>query len=960
MEEASRNCRWYSTLALLVLLVAAGLRLYRLPELPVGLHYDEAANGALAGAISSGLKTPIFIPSYTGKEVLFFYWAALLMRFIGANALALRLGAALVGLATVAATAWAVRELLHGRQDANWVALVTAAFVATSFWHLIISRYGFRAVTQPLVQTLTIGALWRGLRRHQRPSSGALRAVPWLLLAGLFCGLTAYTYLAARAFPVPLAFAGLALLISDRGHRRARAGQLAISVASAALTLAPLAHYWLTHPGSFLTRALQVAASDWPEAWAGFRACLGMFFIRGDPYIRFNLPQRPLLDPVTAALFLLGIVALIRFPGSQKRRTTSTGDPLLLATRVFLLVHLPFMLLPSALATGEITPSNLRTAGLLPFVYVFPALSLSEVAKRISRRYTTHKGRPSLPVARCSLIVLLLALLSPITATAYFRDWAPSAALYYASDGDLADIAAHLNRTDLATTTPFVASIHYRHPTVAFLAKDYDRVRWLPGGSTLVFPQDKEAILFFPRSSSNDLAWVESVLPEESRVSAPPGPDGEPAFRIYRVDTSSTDSVDYGGVLAPSRPVNVNLGNAALLLGYDIDGKPRSGGNVGVAVWWRVLNRPNVRDYGPIARLTDQWGSAWGETLPFHYPSEQWTPGERIIDHLRIRVAPGAPPGDYVIRFGLYSGSADITLPVLGADGRYAGTNVGLPIRLDRAVAPPPVGDLGIRVRLDAHVAGLALLGANLNTSSARPGEPLYLTLFWRADDAPLPNYDVHLTVGDTLLTARAPVHGTYPTSRWASGEVVSDRYDPRLPRDMPPGNHRLRLQLVSPSAFGLALDLGIVTVQPIDRTFDAPPISHPQTATLGSGVDLLGYDLSTEVIAPGETLILTLYWRARMEMDESYTVFTHLLAPDGSVAGQRDSYPVNGTYPTSLWLAEEIITDIVEVPIRTDAQPGAHQLQVGMYIAENGARLRIEGTDDDAVAIQTIAVATQ
>ncbi|MCK4316496.1 MAG: hypothetical protein KAX24_12070, partial [Anaerolineae bacterium] len=42
----------YAVALLLVLLVAAGLRLYRLPELPLGLHYDEAANGILAGEIA--------------------------------------------------------------------------------------------------------------------------------------------------------------------------------------------------------------------------------------------------------------------------------------------------------------------------------------------------------------------------------------------------------------------------------------------------------------------------------------------------------------------------------------------------------------------------------------------------------------------------------------------------------------------------------------------------------------------------------------------------------------------------------------------------------------------------------------------------------------------------------------------------------------------------------------------
>ena len=968
----------YIVALLLVLLVAAGLRLYRLPELPLGLHYDEAANGILAGEIARGVKTPVFIPSYTGKEVLFFYWAALWMKLLGVTPLALRLSAALAGLATVAATVWAVRELLHGQRDARWVALLTGAFLATSFWHLVLSRYGFRAVTQPLLQTLTVAALWRGLRlAEERGGRGGLL---WLILAGLFCGMTAHTYLAARAFPIPLAAAFLTLLIADRGHRRARLGQLVLFGTIAALVLAPLAHYWLTHPGSFLTRTQQIAAASWAEVWAGIRTCLGMFFLRGDPYIRFNLPHRPIFDPLTAVLFLLGLtitiwqfVRLLRGAPPRVPRSTSpchlvTLSPCHLASRVFLITYLPIMLLPSALATGDITPSNLRTAGLLPFIYLFPALGLSTLKSQISRHLPLDIGRRTPDIGHCSLFILLIIILTLTTATVYFNHWASSASLYYASDGDLADIAAYLNQADgatestkvLSTTTPYVASIHYRHPTLAFLAEDYGAIRWLTGGRTVVFPAEGEALLIFPRSASDDLAWMESLLVDGSLVTAPPGPDGAPAFHIYHVSPAPG--------LTPTHPLTANLAHAASLLGYDVVGDPRSGESTEVAVWWRVLATPDRGDYGPVARLTDPWGFVWGETQPFHYPSEQWTPGELVADHLSIPVAPGAPPGDYTVRFSLYSASADATLSVLDNAGRYAGATVELPLHLARAVTPPSPDDLGIHTRLNAPLGGLTLLGVNLDTTSARPGERLYLTLFWRTDESPMPDYDVHLGLDDRMLYAGAPVHDTYPTSGWATGEVVVDRYDPRLPRDTPPGEYPLGLRLGDPatdSGRNLTLGLGVVTVQAIDRTFDVPPISHPLTAALGDQVELLGYDLAAEAVAPGDTLTLTLYWRTLTEMDEDYTVFVHLLAPDGSMTGQRDNKPVGGTYPTSLWLAGEVITDIYAIPVRADAVPGAHNLEVGMYIAEIGARLHacgeqsrtIAGDYQDAILLQTITV---
>lgn len=942
VSDTVPGSRWlFIVVLLLVLLVTAGLRLHRLPNLPLGLHYDEAANGILAGEIARGVKIPVFISSYTGKEVSFFYWAALWMKLLGVTPFALRLSAALVGLMTVAVTVWSVYELLRDQRDPAWTGLITAAFLATSFWHLVLSRYGFRAVTQPLLQALTIAPLWRGLR-HRGESAGG---VAWLFLAGLACGLTAYTYLAARAFPVPLAAALLTFLVADRDRRGVHLIRLVIFVSAAALVLAPLASHWLTHPGAFVTRTRQVAAESWVEVWRGISACLRMFFLRGDPYIRFNVPHRPLFAPATAALFLLGLAVVIwRAKGSSSITIHSTSAPLRLASYVFLLVSLPVMSLPSALATGEITPSNLRAVGLLPFIYVFPALGLQVVLQTIRRLSALRLRGPAVePRFLLAASCLLLLIVSGFVGASTYLGWASSAKLYRAADGDLADVAAYLNRTDLTTTTPYVASVHYRHPTMAFLARDYEMIRWLTGGRTLVFPSEGDALSIFPRSTSGHLGWVESMLPEDALVAAPRGPDGAPAFHAYRVGA--------GDDPRPTRPLSADLGKVARLLGYDVVNEPCSGDHAEVAVWWRVVNPADQGDYGPVARLSDHWGFVWGETQPFHYPSEQWTPGEVIVDYLSIPVAHGAPPGDYAVRLGLYSPGADVRLPLL-EDGAYVGTYIELPIHLTRAATPPDPKSLPIDTGLDARIDGLTLLGANLDTTKARPGERIYLTLFWRAEKAPRSDHDVLIDLGHTTLYDDAPVHGTYPTGDWTAGEVVADRYGLRLPLDTEPGGYPLRLRVANKTSH-----LGTVTVRSTDRAFEVPPISHPLSATLGDRVELLGYDLAAESVTPGGRLTLTLYWRALTEMTRDYTVFTHLLSPDGSMIGQKDDMPVRGTYATSLWLPGEVVTDVYEISVSPDAQPDEHRLEVGMYVAETGARLPVEGSVDDAIALQTIAV---
>ncbi len=928
-----------------ILLVAASLRLHRLPELPLGLHYDEAANGILAGEIARGLRRPVFIASYTGKEVLFFYWTALWMRLFGVSAMALRLGSASIGVMTVAVSAWAVYELLRDHPDARWIATGTAALLAISFWHLVLSRYGFRAITQPLLQGLTVAALWRGLRRaeHDWPSS---TVNGWLLLAGLFCGLTAYTYLAARAFPLPLAAALLTRIVAHRGRRRERLVQSGVVIGTAALVLAPLARYWFTHPGSFLIRAQQVAADNWSEVWSGMIACLRMLFVEGDPYVRFNLPGRPLFGPVVAGLFLLGLGIGLWHLNHLLRSSDAPHRPLSLAAWVFLLTSLPIMLLPSALATGEITPSNLRVVGLLPFIYVYPALGLWAIVALVRRLGSWRP--PSIHFLFPIVYLLLLCVEGAKVAPTYLA-WASSPALYDAADGDLVDIARYLNREDPLTspssTTTYVASRHYRHPTLAFLAEDYDAVRWLTAGRTLVFPSEGDALLLFPRSASEDVNWVRSMLPKETRLETPPAPDGAPAFYVYRAAMPEAPQ--------PQQEQSVTFGQAVRLTGYTVTNQPRSGEEVEIAVWWKVTGTADQPDYRAVARLADPWGSIWGEKQPLHYPSEQWTEGELIVDHLAIPITPGAPPGDYTVRFGLYAPGADTRLPVLDDSGAYAGLYAELPVHVGRAKEPVAVGELDLDQHLDLSLDGLTLVGTRLGTRMARPGESLNLTLFWRAEETTRPRHQLSLQLGDRVLYQGDPVHGTYPFSEWERGELVADRYLSRLPLAMPPGEYPLTLCVEDQTT----LDLSQITVEATDRTFDVPDIPNPLTVTLGHRVELLGYAISSEVVAPGETLALTLTWRALTEMRTDYTVFTHLKGPNGAMAGQRDRQPVRGSYPTSLWAEREVVTDVYGIPVSAAAMPGEHRLEVGMYVAETGTRLSIEKTTDNAIVLQTVSV---
>jgi len=158
-----------------------------------------------------------------------------------------------------------------------------------------------------------------------------------------------------------------------------------------------------------------------------------------------------------------------------------------------------------------------------------------------------------------------------------------------------------------------------------------------------------------------------------------------------------------------------------------------------------------------------------------------------------------------------------------------------------------------------------------------------------------------------------------------------------KRPGRLPAGDYRLQI--------GGGPEVGQVRVEDVPRAFAAPAPAHPQSATLGEVgksplVRFLGYDLTPASLRPGETVRLGLYWRAESEADDDYTVFTHLVGPDGRIYAQRDNPPAGGSRPTSGWLAGEVIDDRYELRLDDRAPAGTYKLEVGMYRPDTGARL--------------------
>jgi hypothetical protein len=108
--------------------------------------------------------------------------------------------------------------------------------------------------------------------------------------------------------------------------------------------------------------------------------------------------------------------------------------------------------------------------------------------------------------------------------------------------------------------------------------------------------------------------------------------------------------------------------------------------------------------------------------------------------------------------------------------------------------APLPEGAINFAGRI-------ALLDVAVDAAQLQPGGQLPVTLTWQGLAQMEADYTVFVQVLDAAdrLVGQVdawPVQGTFPTSQWTPGEVVSDPYLVQLDADLPPGDYRLHVGL--------------------------------------------------------------------------------------------------------------------------------------------------------------------
>jgi hypothetical protein len=124
--------------------------------------------------------------------------------------------------------------------------------------------------------------------------------------------------------------------------------------------------------------------------------------------------------------------------------------------------------------------------------------------------------------------------------------------------------------------------------------------------------------------------------------------------------------------------------------------------------------------------------------------------------------------------------------------------------------------------------------------------------------------------------------------------------------------------------------------------------LAQPQDILFSNNTDsirLTGFEITA--LTPSQ-LDFRLAWHSEQKPHADYTIFAQLLASDGRLVASFDRPPLDGAYPTTIWLPNQTILDPRYIPL-AEVPPGDYTLIVGLYDSASGRRLVTTGGDDFA-----------
>ncbi len=902
-----RRIRRQEAALLLILLLAFGLRVYRLGALAI--WWDESLSVYRATRdLQTVLSNIILVQqavTYDTLPPLYFALLHFLLRAAGTTEYALRFLSLAANVATL--------PLLYGL-GRQWfsprVGLVAAFLGALSPFYVSYAQEARPYTLVLFLSTLAVYALTRafgGRASNLAHTSQASRG--WLLVYILAAAGSLYTHYYA-VFLIPFHAVLIALLVWPSPRRRIWILLPALPLALAAALL-PLIR--LSMAGN------QVGGPEFVPLLTMLPDLLNAFSVG----ITADYAQMAWIDFTLLAILVVGIV-FFRFPFRREgERTRALQD------RTFLLAYalIPVLGLQIVSYWRPLYQHSRYLIAISPAFYLGVALGIVTLARR--------RALIALPALGIFLVGATLSLNNLYNDPRYAKDDHRAWADYLQERVRPGDF--------LILDSP--------HTEELFQYYARDRMPWQ---SLPVLSRNVRA-----ESPAADLAAVTDAYRRYARVwfleMAVPFDDAERRIeKLLNQEGVLLDQVDFRGtstelslsLFVPAlptgseipHPLDATFDGKLRLLGFGVPASIESGGRAVVDLYWQ-LNERVGEDYGVSLRLVDDAGARWGQwdAIPLgnRRGTSTWLPAKTVVDAHDLPVLVGTRAGSYQLQVQVYH----------AATGAMVGDPLPLgPVEVTRPRVAVDPSKISPARRVDQTFGAYRLIGSDWPAEGARPGDLIPVALYFQVVQKPSADLELALELVQRLIPILGPAQtrAQARTNVAARGLDVGDIVRHNAALRVPPavsGDGELRV--VAPN--GQALSVGDVRVQPFARATTGQgvaEITHPQSARVGDGIAFLGYDVSATRVRAGETLRVTLYWRADKTLSHSYKVFTHVVDADNQIFGQQDSIPAAGTRPTTGWAPGELIVDPYALTLSDTLPPGQYSIEIGFYDETTGERL--------------------
>jgi hypothetical protein len=919
--------------------VAIFFRFFQLGTLPPGFQFDEAFNAIDAQFVLAGNR-PLFLPANAGREVIYTYWQAWLIRIFGFDVYTLRLASAILGVLAIPVTYILVRGLIH--KNSRAIAAGTALTLAISIWHIHFSRYGIRVISMPIIFSGAFGLAWLGAFASTRRTQ-----ILAYIGSGLLTGLSVWTHPTGRLAPFVLLGFTLWLLWRYPERRRWRwntpLGGLIITGITAFLVFLPLGLEFYRHPEFFFGHASEVSifaervSGDSPLVTLldNILHVFGMFSFYGDLEWTHGLAGRPVFDWPLALIFYVGVgIALARF---QPRYRDSDQAALALFA-----IWAAVMLFPSILS--EAAPNYSRTLPALPALFVPAGLGLA---------WLVNLRRPTLWVGPVAAIVVLLYSTGQMSYD-YFVRFANSPDVYYMYDGDKLDALEYLSQYT-GDNQVYLSQLWGDMHSTVYLLRSRMGIKSVDTADTLVLPPPGQGALYAFPSEQLDRAEQLAELWPGLTVESIPDPYGK--VLLYTVFIDAERAATWPPTYSPSIERSATFTDSPALVGMYAANPDKQ-----VTLFWEA-DRPISGSLTTFVQLIDRDGHrvAQVDKLPGNgsYATINWSVGERVIDRayplMLDRCAGGEPLRVQVGWYDLREGTTQ--RPRADAAGTTA-----LAGEMTLPYLAYPLDTLAPTVPTATQISPtLTLAGYTLHDQDFQAGSPLTLDLVWHntGDDPTNPGLaQARLSLVNATDTHELWEGAIAPGSDWDSHLALCRRIRASLPQEIAPSDYTLALKWpLLPEAERVTL--GNIAIGQSTRLYELPSLARTVDVTFAGEEDgeitLVGLSAEPSRIpdASGQ-LAVDLVWQPSARISGNYKAFVHLLDNSGTIIAQSDAIP-GGDHVTNRWLPAEVILDRHILTLPPELPAAEYTLVAGLYDAIGMQRLpaRTSGGQElpDAVA---------